>query len=261
MLKKYSDLKISTRMLFGFGLLIFLMIMIGILAISEMKKLSSLTDKMYRHPFTVSNAVLKIDGYIIAMHRSMKDVALADNIKGIKKASNTVDQFESKIINKFKIVDERFLGDKKMVLNALQSFKDWKKIRDEVITFMKQGKRAEAAKITKEKGARHVAELNRYMNSLITFATNKAFEFNKNAANTRDFTINLMLFCIAVSVLLAIGLVSFISKNINKNLLNVHQRAIELSNSAKEMSQNTEQGKIVAEEVDSLVLELCNQGT
>ena len=69
-----------------------------------MKTLSDLTTKLYNHPLAVSNAILKIDGNIIRIHRSMKDIVLAKNKRDIQKIIIKINALEKTIIDDFKIV-------------------------------------------------------------------------------------------------------------------------------------------------------------
>jgi len=54
---KLRNLKIGYRLYGGFGLVLFLAIAMGIVAIFGMQKLADLTSNMYQHPLAVSNAV------------------------------------------------------------------------------------------------------------------------------------------------------------------------------------------------------------
>ena len=80
-------------------------------AMNKMIRLSELTKKLYKHPFTVSTTVLEIENLITGMHRSMKDVALARSEEQIEKALAQVNEAESKVLKVFKVLNERFLGN------------------------------------------------------------------------------------------------------------------------------------------------------
>ncbi len=49
---------------------------------------------MYQHPLTVSNAILRVDGNIVRIHRSMKNVPLAKNDAEIDAAVKIVNKYE-----------------------------------------------------------------------------------------------------------------------------------------------------------------------
>jgi methyl-accepting chemotaxis protein len=89
--------KIGLRLGLGFGTVILLVLAVGLFAKMEMKELSGLTNKLYKHPFTVSTSMLKISGDIVRMHRSMKDVALAKNDQQMQKAAAAVDGYQENV--------------------------------------------------------------------------------------------------------------------------------------------------------------------
>jgi PAS domain S-box-containing protein len=149
----------------------------GIASFQKVNSLASLTNKLYQHPLTVSNAVLAANANVIAMHRHMKDVVLARNVEDLETAISKVNVNEKEVYRHFSVVTDRFLGNKNTVVRAREAFSDWKVIRSEVIQLTRNAMYDEAAAITKGKGAIHVALLTKRMDSLIKFARNKATEF------------------------------------------------------------------------------------
>ncbi|MCK5671806.1 MAG: MCP four helix bundle domain-containing protein, partial [Spirochaetales bacterium] len=90
-------MKIGSRLGLGFGLSILITIIVGSFALYEIHILSNLVKSMYNHPLTVSNSVRDIRADIIAMHRSMKDVALAETIEEVETAAEIVNQYEKQV--------------------------------------------------------------------------------------------------------------------------------------------------------------------
>ncbi len=96
----------------GFGSIILLMIIGGIIAVTTASTLSDLTSKLYRHPQAASTSIRYIKTDLVAIHRSMKDVAMSSSIEQMKEAQNKVDQYAKNSEASFAILDDRFLGDK-----------------------------------------------------------------------------------------------------------------------------------------------------
>jgi methyl-accepting chemotaxis protein len=67
----------------------------------NMNRLAGLTQALYEHPFTVNTAVLRVKAGIIGMHRSMKDVALAENSAELEAAVYRVNQLEQDVFEDF----------------------------------------------------------------------------------------------------------------------------------------------------------------
>ena len=184
-------------------------------SIYNLLEMSQITQKMYRHPFTVSNTVRDINSNIIAMHRSMKDVALSRNEIELENAITAVNKLEQKVIEDFNIVFERFLGDQSDVKYKYNMFIEWKKIRDEVITLVRQGNKKDAAEITKYKGAIYVKNLTSEMNDLIEFANNKAVTFFNHAQAEEKKSIYILMMLLVVILIFSI----YISNKITTNII------------------------------------------
>ncbi len=227
---RIGNLRIGIRLGVSFFLMIALTVVIGLVGIGNMKTLSAMTNKLYKHPYAVSNAMLKVDGDIVRMHRSMKDVALAKDAAGIDAATARVTEYEKAVFKDFDIVAERFLGDQKQVDDAKKLFADWKIIRDEVIDLMRQGKRAEAAAITKGKGAKHVKALNDAIKAFLDFANGKADGFVANADAARDQALFITWVIVGLAVLAGAFLAFFMTRGITvpiKEAVHVAERLAE----------------------------------
>ena len=173
---------------------------------------------MYQYPLAVSNAVRDVRTNIVAMHRSMKDVAMAETAGQIESAAALVDQSEQDVYAGFDLIHDRFLGDKSEVDASRQVFADWKPIRDEIFHLMAQGKREEAASITKGKGADHVLKMERSIHRASDFAENKATTLRSDALDSAGNAVKLMAALLAGLVLGSIVVYLFLSRGITNPL-------------------------------------------
>ena len=244
---KLGDIKIGIRLGIGFGLLNVIIILLGINALWRMNQLSNVTAKLYRHPYAVSNNVRDIQTDIIAMHRSMKDVALAQDNASIEKAAQQVNQYEKDVLLHFGIVEERFLGDQSMIHSAKKLFTDWKVIRDEVISLMKSGERERAAAITKGKGAKQILQLNQKIEDIIAFANNKGVEFYENAEKAQKSSTVIFISVIIGSVFIGLFIAAIIARSITnpvKKITQTARQANDFLNSKVEVLTNIARGNL-----------------
>jgi PAS domain S-box-containing protein len=211
----------------SFCLLLIFFFIVLFFVINRVQSLSHLITEMYDHPLTVSNTVLRIDNNIIKMHQTMKDVALVKNISEIEDASRLVDLYENEVFDDFQIIKERFLGDNQLHTNALNRFKDWKPIRDEVLNLMQLGERDKAADITKGKGAKHVLKLEESMFILYRFAQDKAKHFHENALGVKSKTI--ITIYIITFILISLGIVFILFLVRVERRIHWSQKALEKS--------------------------------
>ena len=213
-----SQINVGPRLGFGFATLMALMLIVSAFALGSMRELTELTSKLYRHPFAVSTAALRIDGNIVRIHRAMKDVVLARTTTEIESQMQITAAHEKQVMRDIQLIEERFLGDKRKVANLRQVFVDWKPIRQEVIALMLNDRRDMAAAITKGTGAKHVEKLNQTMEGFIDFASNKAMAFISNTEKSRDRALTTMYLLVGLSFVIACGLAYFLARSILRPL-------------------------------------------
>jgi len=187
-----------------FALIILLLIGQGIFSLSYLNSIASQAENLYQHPYAVSNAARDISIHLVSMHRNMKDVVLAENELKIKTASALVDEHEKKALKNFDIIFERYLGESSDIQSAYKALIDWKVIRDEVIFLKTTGKYKEAADITRNKGADHVALLTRETQKLINFADNKAKTFINNTIEAKKHAYIVVITLLVATVITSI---------------------------------------------------------
>ncbi len=199
-----------------FGIIIILQIALGGSSLFYLNSIAKDAENLYQHPYAVSNASRNVNINLISMHRYMKDVVLAENEIQLRTAKKYVEQYEKKVQENFNIIFNRYLGDQKDIQIVYNAFLDWKTIRDEVIFLKTQGKNKDAAHITKNKGAEHVAFLNQETQKLIDFADNKAKTFFNNAVKSKNNALSVITSLFIVTVLSSIFIAFYSLKRLRK---------------------------------------------
>ena len=193
----------------GYILNIALLLTLGITSIYQLQKISTDVNNIYHHPFAVSNAAQSIETLIYAMHRNMKDVALAQNKEDYDRLLNQVDLYEKQVISHYDIIFDKFLGDKLLINASFKNFIAWKKIRDEVSLLNSKGYFQEAIELTVSSGAIHVENLQIKVHDFVIFALQKADEFHQKAEDRRIESIKvvtlLTLLTLVISLFLAVS--------------------------------------------------------
>ncbi len=220
-----KNLKFSTRLIIGFSIIIFFSLIIAALAFIQIQIISTNVQEIYDHPLVVSNSVKEIEINVNAIHRSMKDVVLSENIEELNKYVEIVNNYDSLVQQSFKIVEERYLGSKNDVTDAHHTYNNWHIIRSEVIALKKAGKSNEAINITKEEGAAHVKLIHDKNKVIIDFAENKADEiYNDHLKEIRKSTLLLLAIAfilLMLSIIISVKIAKSISKPIQKFISDV----------------------------------------
>ncbi|MBC8413904.1 HAMP domain-containing protein, partial [bacterium] len=184
-----KNIRIGTRLAYGFIITGVIIIAVTIFALTKMVTLSDVTEKMYNHPYTVKMALLEIEANLVRIHRTMKDVVLINDQSLLGTYTQKVDELERDIFRRLKTVRERYLGDMDQVDRVVQAIKDWKPVRDEVIALTLSGKIKEAAVITRGRGVDQISLIDEEMGAMKEFADLKAAQFLENAKSTAQSSI------------------------------------------------------------------------
>lgn len=209
---------IAKKLAACFGSIYLLVVAFGAFSLQQTLKLTGLNDQLYNHPLVVSNAAREITASIYAMHRSMKDIALADSTTEIVMAVKEVNAEETSAYKNFNKIFSQYLGPKEDIERAHNLFTDWKPIRDEVISLMLDGNAQEAKNITKDRGAKHIRKLYIEVNKLSTFTQNKADTFYAQVHATREQAIRMQWATLCTILLLTVSLSVYITRNLTSRL-------------------------------------------
>jgi len=212
-----QNLKIGSRLSLSFGIIITLFLIVSVVTIYQLKIIALQGEELYEHPFAVTNAVLTIEKSIAYMHRSVKEVVLAKSETELSQAIADIDANEAIAMENFKIVNEKFLGDKMMVKSAEDLFVEWKEFRTEIIALMDKGDSAsvaQAVEITKTRGGNHVTRLVKATKDLGDFAFSKAHSFYEVSQETKEDAFQLISFFISITIILSIILTVLITRSI-----------------------------------------------
>jgi CheY-like chemotaxis protein/signal transduction histidine kinase len=229
---KLRKINIGTRLILGFGLIVAFAVVVGVFALNNISKATIATENIYNHPLKVSNAVRDIKTNVIAIHRSLKDVALAENEIEMLQAELLINGYEKNVHEAFEIVFNQFLGNIKDIETAYNSFAEWKPIREDVIHLWQSGENAEAIKLTKGKGADYVEKVLSDVDVMIEFASNKADEFYAETKKNEREAFNYMRGLLVVVLLVSILIIILISRSliIPLKALIINARKIETGN-------------------------------
>lgn len=246
-----KNFKIRTRLFIGFGVLLLFLGIIAGFAIVQMNSLADLTNELYDHPFTVSNAVRDVDIHIVKIQRSMKDLIMAQNDDQLNAAAKDVDENEKKVHQSLDTILTQFLGGDKQIVDFRKEFDKWKPIQEREIALLKQGKRDEAVAITKGEAARFVAGLEEDTAKLTDFAGKKASEFltdAKNSARTAYLVMGLIAFLgILFAVIIALYITNSITRPLTRAVTVAEKLAAnDISVQVEDISSKDETGKLLS---------------
>ncbi|MEI6123376.1 MAG: response regulator [Bacteroidota bacterium] len=200
---KLQDLKIGTQLKIGFGIILVLIVMLGMLSFWQSDKLAEQTTELYNHPLMVRRALGELKADIINMHCMLKGMCLVENAKEAAMLIEEVDVNKASVEKQFGVLRDRYLGPPTDVDNAYNAFIKWNTIREQIIRMILDGNIKEAINNIKPEGAenQHVELLLKRLQTIDDFARNKGDQFYANAIRLK-YTLNWQLAIMVVFILL-----------------------------------------------------------
>lgn len=204
------DINIKKRLRIGFSIIILFVVGMAGIGIYEIFQVSNAAENIYLHSHALSNHVHNIRSRIISMHRDMKDIALASNDNELNRSVEKVYESQDYVIEQFDFVYKNYTGDRKLIDETFESFKNWQPIRGKVIALFLDGNMHQAAEITKHEGARYIKNLEKKINLLIIQAEENAQKnYNRSISKKKiaiSFTLIILFLILIASVFISIYL-------------------------------------------------------
>lgn len=248
------------------AVLALILLTLGWIAYTAVNHVAQITEDLYRHPFTVSTAVLRIQLNIFRMQQTMREVSQIKSPEETMAIKEKVEALEAGILADFSLLQERYLGDPRSVRDARQVFEESYVIRRQVLQLCLAGKHQTALTVLQESGLPQMRELENKTNIIRDFAQAKAKSFMLEARTQRNRTIIWILS--ALSVLMVIACVVFykairlekILKEVNANLeMKVQERTTDLSAANENLFAMNEELQAQQEELRAMNEELQAQ--
>ncbi len=177
---------------------------------------ADLVTKMYRHPLTVSTAVLRIDSNIAKIELSLRKVQTSPDNPKVAEWLRSLHESKEAITNDFALVNERFLGDKKEIHATQAGYESWKGTVSELVALLTDTTRSDVLAELRATSRIQMAELNGLLGGFSAFATGKADSFLKGSLEMRDQTLNLTYGIITIVLISSILLGFFTTRSITK---------------------------------------------
>jgi len=209
-----ANLKVKSRLTIGAIISVSVIVIIALYASFKMESLSELTDKLYKHPYTVSVSLLKIKNSMTSIDRSMKDVVLADNEQERQDALAIIDRQEAAAFEQSVLLEERFLGDKSKILEMKQLITEWRDIRTKLVAHIAQGDIDAATQFNQTENAEHVQKVYGSLVYLEEFAADKAKQFINNAHSILSATELFFVIFVVIGIVLTLIFSYIITRSI-----------------------------------------------
>ncbi|MBF0397810.1 MAG: methyl-accepting chemotaxis protein [Desulfobacterales bacterium] len=207
---QFKNFKFSIKLSLLSGVMIMFILIISFVTINYMKELAKLTLNLYEHPFAVTKAILTSSNDLLKIRFHINNIIYYDEFK---ENISKIKEYEKSFNENIEIVEEQFLGDKKLVENIKKNFTDWKGIREEQIVFIKNNQKEKAFDI-QTKAFSYVEKIDENIDKIRDFADNKAKKFMSNASMYEDRALFICYAVIFIAIASCIVIAALITKSI-----------------------------------------------
>ena len=258
-------MKISSRLYLGFGLLIVLAGISGIVNLIGLSSVSKLVTKIHSHPLTVSNYTRDIKVNILSIHRYIDGAILLEDPKNLVDLNNKISHTENETILIFNAVEDKYLGPPIDVQNARLAFSDWHETIMKIINHLKAGETKKAVNIVVNEESEHMDHALSKLKIITDYASSKADTFLSSASDLEATAYRWSSIIFFITVLTGLLITLFFSKSVNSSIKEVSNMANNIADGRDillpDMDRNDEVSRIITSlaRMDHSNREIINQ--
>lgn len=176
---KFKNVNISKKINLALGFIILLVVILGVVSMTNSTSLWRKARGLYENPLTVQRAIGALEGDIYNIRLHMKEVVLDPSERNINERSLDIDIHEEEAYKQLDIIYNSYLGGTEDIDNVFNSIVQWKSIREETFRLYRVGRIEEALPRSMEGGVGVVQAQTVFANLSVIkeFAVNKADQF------------------------------------------------------------------------------------
>ncbi|MCF8034132.1 MAG: PAS domain S-box protein [Desulfarculaceae bacterium] len=201
-------MKISSRLGWGFGILLILLMVVGLLGLFEVNRISQINRALYEHPFTVSNATQRLETNAVRMQVALERMLLAGELKDLQKQIELLKETHRQVAADLETVNRQYLGPRRDVARARTSFDRWMGLHRQVAGLLAAGDRRQAVVLLDQFNQSQAEKSQRAAEVLRAYAYNKAEEYLEQSQESLTVAKMVLAAAVVAAVLIA-GLLTF----------------------------------------------------
>lgn len=224
--KRYNrlikNLNFKNRIRIGFLILFIIMLFVGVYGIIQLIRVNNNTKTLYDHPILVRKTIKDINIELFKKARLINDIVFAQNNKQIDSLALCIQNCDTTIETYFKIVYERFLGNKKDVDTAYQKFLSWNHTINNIFLLKRENKLDSTTIMLNYFNQTYTDKITVNTKAISDFAEKKTDELVNSSYKIEKNTIIIktliFLFIFLTGVIITIYLTNSVIRPINKFL-------------------------------------------
>ncbi|ABB32927.1 methyl-accepting chemotaxis sensory transducer, class 40H [Geobacter metallireducens GS-15] len=209
------DMRIRTRLLVSFAIVLALLVGVGGYSLNRMNLLADLTNDLYEHPFTVRKSIRDAYLNLMQMNRSLNRMVTSPDNTMVSADMQAINDSEKEFLKNMGIIRERFLGKQGDVDDVIKTYEEWKPLRDRVIALTAANQKGKAKELLSGAEAKLFTALDKETGDILSFSDRNASEFFKGAQSTARMSLILTALAIAA----AAGIVVLVAVTLTRSII------------------------------------------
>ncbi|MBI9111967.1 methyl-accepting chemotaxis protein [Maridesulfovibrio ferrireducens] len=206
------------RMIVAFGGISLLIATLGLFAATKLETVGALTDSLYKRPYAVSTAMLRIDVNLMRIQNEMSQIITSYDKLRIAKHRKNIDDFNSEILKDFDLVAERSPDDRGGLSVLTETYTQMSSLEQNLIETHEKGALRSVIKAERAKEAKLHKELESSMEKFIFSAEERAAAFNTNAAESVVETGRILWAMVGMAFVFSIIIAFWILRSVHRAL-------------------------------------------
>ncbi len=224
-----NDLKISSRLSLGFGVLLLLVAILGGMALQSIVTLSTLMNHLTDHPLRVIDEAQKAKTNVVSIQRDIRDLLRPDRLEEPELLMRNIAKMDQELDAHLDLVRSQYLGPTDDVVQLSRILANWRRLRDEALSLDRAGGQTEAIAKTELERRRLSIETENKFQDILNYARAKAKSFQNAAEVEKQLSIKRLTITMIVLIILGILITKLITQSITRPLDSLRRRMTDLA--------------------------------
>ena len=230
MRQKYKNLKIGTKLMIAFAIIIVIYAITVITAIFNINSMSERMDRLYAEPFENLELSYKIIVNTRAVQKNLLLMCASDSAVDTEECIEETRGYVDELTENIKTLGSGYVSDKEMVNKLLEAFEALRAPRDEVLQYLAAGDRERALTLYLSDYEPQTKALRDASNNIADISKTDAEKWITESRTMNRNIITMIVVLAVVSVLFTIAIWFIITRSIITPLNEVKRAANEISN-------------------------------
>ena len=220
-----NNLKIGLQLKIGFGIIIFLIVVLGAISWRQSNLIAQQTGDIYEHPMKVRRALGNINSGILSIRLELRNMILAKEPSDKQIAATIIFLAKDEVESNFNIVSDQYLGPPSDVIEAHQSYLKWILLINRDQELVLKGNVQEALKNLDQSSDLYTQRdlMLRNIKIIDDFALSKSDQLYTNAKEVKKSLDKQLILILSVILVLAFVIIWLLIINIQRPLLAITQ--------------------------------------